>query len=80
MWSFFLLTYTIVGLNRDLFPDHPLSFLPVVIIVLAIIFFPGREIEKAEDLLRPPQRVLTRLFLLGTLKYGLVSALFTTVQ
>jgi len=74
MWSFFLLTYTIMGLNRDLIPDYPLSLLPVVIIALATIFFQGREIEKAVGLLRPPQKLLTRLFLLGTLKYGLVLA------
>jgi BASS family bile acid:Na+ symporter len=75
-WSFFLLTYTIVGLNRDLILGDPLSFLPVVIIALASTFLLGWGIEKAGALLHLPQKVLTSLVLLGTLKnYGLAGGL-----
>jgi BASS family bile acid:Na+ symporter len=75
-WSFFLLTYTIVGLNRDLILDQPLSFLPVVVIALASTFLLGWGIEKTGALLHLPEKVLTSLVLLGTLKnYGLAGGL-----
>ena len=75
-WSFFLLTYTIVGLNRDLILGHPLSLLPVIVIALASTFILGWGIEKVGLLLRLPEKVLTSLVLLGTLKnYGLAGGL-----
>jgi BASS family bile acid:Na+ symporter len=75
-WSFFLLTYTIVGLNRDLILGKPLSLLPVVVIALASTFLLGWGIEKVGGLLQLPQKVLTSLVLLGTLKnYGLAGGL-----
>jgi len=75
-WSFFLLTYTIVGLNRDLILGQPLSLLPVVVIALASTFLLGWGIEKAGALLHLPEKVLTSLVLLGTLKnYGLAGGL-----
>jgi BASS family bile acid:Na+ symporter len=75
-WSFFLLTYTIVGLNRDLILGSPLSLLPAVVIALASTFLLGWGIEKAGILLHLPEKVLTSLVLLGTLKnYGLAGGL-----
>jgi len=75
-WSFFLLTYTIVGLNRDLILGQPLSLLPVVVIALASTFLLGWGIEKAGALFHLPEKVLTSLVLLGTLKnYGLAGGL-----
>ena len=75
-WSFFLLTYTIVGLNRDLILGQPLSLLPVVVIALASTFLLGWGIEKVGTLLHLPEKVLTSLVLLGTLKnYGLAGGL-----
>jgi BASS family bile acid:Na+ symporter len=75
-WSFFLLTYTIVGLNRELILNQPLSLSPVVFIALFSTFFLGWGIEKAGALLHVPQKVLTSLVLLGTLKnYGLAGGL-----
>jgi BASS family bile acid:Na+ symporter len=75
-WSFFLLTYTIVGLNRDLILTQPLSLSPVVFIALFSTFLLGWGIEKAGVLLHVPQKVLTSLVLLGTLKnYGLAGGL-----
>jgi len=75
-WSFFLLTYTIVGLNRDLILGQPLSLLPVVVIALASTFLLGWGIKKAGTLLHLPEKVLTSLVLLGTLKnYGLAGGL-----
>jgi BASS family bile acid:Na+ symporter len=75
-WGFFLLTYTIVGLNRDLIINQPLSLSPVVFIALISTFLLGWGIEKVETLLNVPQKVLTSLVLLGTLKnYGLAGGL-----
>jgi len=75
-WSFFLLTYTIVGLNRDLILGQPLSLFPVVVVALASTFLLGWGIEKAGTLLHLPEKVLTSLVLLGTLKnYGLAGGL-----
>ena len=75
-WSFFLLTYTIVGLNRDLILGQPLSLFPVVVVALASTFLLGWGIEKAGALLHLPEKVLTSLVLLGTLKnYGLAGGL-----
>jgi bile acid:Na+ symporter, BASS family len=75
-WSFFLLTYTIVGLNRDLILGQPLSLLPVVVIALASTFLLGWGIEKVGTLFHLPEKVLTSLVLLGTLKnYGLAGGL-----
>jgi BASS family bile acid:Na+ symporter len=75
-WGFFLLTYTIVGLNRDLILNQPLSLSPVVCIAVLSSFIVGWGIEKAGTLLHIPQKALTSLILLGTLKnYGLAGGL-----
>jgi BASS family bile acid:Na+ symporter len=74
-WSFFLLTYTIVGLNRNLILTQPLSFLPVVFIAVASTFLLGWIIDgmKAPS---SPTKTITSLILLGTLKnYGLAGGL-----
>jgi BASS family bile acid:Na+ symporter len=79
-WSFFLLTYTIVGLNRDLILNQPLSLSPVVFIAMLSTFLLGWGIEKVGRLLHVPQKVLTSLVLLGTLKnYGLAGGLALTL-
>lgn len=75
-WSFFLLTYTIVGLNRDLILNQPLSLSPVIFIALLGTFLLGWGIEKAGKLFHVPKKILTSLVLLGTLKnYGLAGGL-----
>jgi BASS family bile acid:Na+ symporter len=75
-WSFFLLTYTIVGLNREQILNQPLSLSPVFFIALLSTFLLGWGIEKLGALFHVPQKVLTSLVLLGTLKnYGLAGGL-----
>ena len=44
-WSFFVVTYTIVGLNRQVFLDHPLSLLPVAAHCPASTFLLGWAIK-----------------------------------
>jgi bile acid:Na+ symporter, BASS family len=67
-WSFALITYTIVGLNRDLFLHHPQALLTPVTIALVTTFGLGEVISRLARLagLRPDLTV--SLVLLGTLK------------
>lgn len=75
-WSFFVVTYTIVGLNRQVFLDQPLSLLPVGLIALATTFLLGWAIERIGRLFRMDSTTLTSLVLLGTIKnYGLAGGL-----
>jgi BASS family bile acid:Na+ symporter len=75
-WSFFVICYTIVGLNREVFFTQPVTLLPVVIIALASTFFLGWAIEKVGQAVRIEPSKLTSLVLLGTLKnYGLAGGL-----
>lgn len=81
-WGFFLVVYTIVGLNRDLFFAQPLSFLPAAGIALASTFLLGFIIEKTCHFFRVDSQLGTSLVLLGTQKNtglaaGLSLALFS---
>ena len=71
-WSFFVVTYTIVGLNRDLILNDPLSLLPVAVIAVASTFLLGYLVELAGKVLKIDPKITITLVLLGTLKnYGL---------
>ena len=75
-WGFFVIMYTIVGLNRDLILGHPLSLLPVALIAVASTFALGWGIERAGRILRIPAGRRISLVLLGTLKnYGLAGGM-----
>jgi bile acid:Na+ symporter, BASS family len=75
-WSFFVVTYTIVGLNRQVFLDQPLFLLPVALISLATTFLLGWVIERAANRFRIDSATATSLVLLGTIKnYGLAGGL-----
>ena len=75
-WSFFVVTYTIVGLNRQVFLDQPLSLLPAAIIAIVTTFLLGEAIEGIGKFLRIDSKTLTSLVLLGTIKnYGLAGGL-----
>jgi len=75
-WSFFILTYTIVGLNRDVFLREPLFLMPIAFIAVGSTFLLGWGIEIAGRLCRVDSKTLTSLVLLGTLKnYGLAGGL-----
>ena len=79
-WSFFLVMYTIVGLNREMFLQQPLTLVPVVVIALASTFLLGWLIEKVGRWLHVDQPTLTSLVLLGTLKnYGIAGGLALTL-
>ena len=75
-WSFFVLTYTIVGLNREVFLTKPLSLVSPALIAIASTFVLGWIIEGVGKAFRIPQKTLVGLVLLGTLKnYGLAGGL-----
>ncbi|MBA4389689.1 MAG: hypothetical protein C0399_01970 [Syntrophus sp. (in: bacteria)] len=76
-WSFSLITYTIVGLNQEMFIHRPLSLVPTALIVVASTFMLGWLIEiVCKKFLRIPAETVTSLVLLGTLKnYGIAGGL-----
>jgi BASS family bile acid:Na+ symporter len=75
-WSFFVLAYTIVGLNRDIFLHHPLSLVPVALIALGSTLILGWMIQLAGKAVGIDPKKLVGLMLLGTLKnYGLAGGL-----
>jgi bile acid:Na+ symporter, BASS family len=75
-WSFFLVSYTIVGLNQQVFLTQPLSLLPVAIISFVSTFLLGWMIELFGKIAHIEKRKTTSIVLLGTLKnYGLAGGL-----
>lgn len=75
-WSFFVLTYTIVGLNQELFLQRPFTLAPVAVIALISTFLLGAGIERVGRSRRIDRSTLTSLVLLGTLKnYGIAGGL-----
>lgn len=81
-WSFFVVLYTMIGLNRDVILGQTLTLLPVVSISIASMFVLGSLIDWVLSLCHIPRDTRTSLVLLGTLKNqgmagGLALALFT---
>lgn len=67
-WSFFLVIYTVVGLNQEIFFSRPLSLIPAAAITAATTFVLGYGIERIGRLLRIDAKRVTSMVLLGTLK------------
>ncbi len=79
-WSFFLVTYTIVGLNRQLFFDRPFALVPPALIALASTFLMGWVIQWVSRLIRVDSKTMISLVLLGTQKNtGLAAGLALTL-
>ena len=81
-WSFFLITYTIVGLNREMLFTRPQALVPPALIALASTFFLGWLIERITRVIRVESRTRITLVLLGTQKNtglaaGLALSLFS---
>jgi BASS family bile acid:Na+ symporter len=67
-WSFFLVIYTVVGLNRGVFLNQPSTIAPLIIIAITTTFLLGILIEKiCQTLHVVPGRVVS-MVLLGTSK------------
>jgi bile acid:Na+ symporter, BASS family len=80
-WGFFIVLYSIIGVNRDLIFSQPLSILPVAGVVFATTFVLGWIIQKIGVLLNVDKENIVSLVLQGTLKNqgisgGLAIALF----
>jgi BASS family bile acid:Na+ symporter len=80
-WGFFIVLYSIIGVNRDLIFSHPLTIIPVAGIAFATTFVLGWIIQKIGVLLNVDKENIVSLVLQGTLKNqgisgGLAIALF----
>jgi len=80
-WSFFVVIYTIVGVNREVFLNQPVSLIPVIVISATITFLLGYVIERVGKFLRIDPKRVTSIILFGTSKNagfaaGLALALF----
>jgi len=81
-WSFFLIVYTIIGLNRQLFFDRPGALVLPAGIALASTFLLGWGIEKIARWQGADSQTITTMVLLGThkntgLAAGLALSLFS---
>jgi BASS family bile acid:Na+ symporter len=75
-WGFFVVFYTIVALNQDIFVRQTWSLLPVVCIAVSTTFLLGWVIERWGRCLKIDVETRTSLILLGTLKnYGLAGVI-----
>jgi BASS family bile acid:Na+ symporter len=67
-WSFFLVVYTVVGLNRQDILSQPSTLIPAAVITVLTTFLLGNLIERAGQTLRLDPRKVVSLILLGTSK------------
>ncbi|MDD5724203.1 MAG: hypothetical protein PHY29_10775 [Syntrophales bacterium] len=75
-WSFFVVVYSIVGLNQDIFTRQPMRLVPVAAIAVGSMFVLGLIIEWIGKLFRIDRQTTTSLVLLGTIKnYGLAAGI-----
>jgi len=80
-WGFFIVLYSIIGVNRDLIFSRPFSIVPVAVVVFATTFILGWAIQKMGVLFKMDKTNIISLVLQGTLKNqgiagGLAIALF----
>jgi BASS family bile acid:Na+ symporter len=80
-WGFFVVLYSIIGVNRDLIFSRPLTIVPVAGVVFTTTFILGWAIQKTGVLFKMDRRNIISLVLQGTLKNqgiagGLAIALF----
>ncbi len=67
-WGFFIVLYTLIGLNRNLIFKEPLGILPVSAILFAATFLLGFLIEAFGTLFKVEPADVVSLVLLGTMK------------
>jgi BASS family bile acid:Na+ symporter len=80
-WGFFIVLYSIIGVNRDLIFSQPLTIIPIAGIAFATTFVLGWIIQKMGVLFNVDKENIVSLVLQGTLKNqgisgGLAIALF----
>ncbi len=80
-WGFFIVLYSMIGVNRDLIFSRPMALIPLAATVFCATFVLGWIIQKSGEILKIEKRNLISLVLQGTLKNqgiagGLAIALF----
>ena len=80
-WGFFVVLYSMIGVNRQLIFESPKAMLPVACVTLIATFILGFAIETAGRFMRKDPGSMVSFILLGTLKNqgiagGLAMALF----
>ena len=80
-WGFFIVLYSIIGVNRDLIFSRPLTIVPIAGVAFATTFVLGWAIQKTGVLFKVDKKNIISLVLQGTLKNqgiagGLAIALF----
>jgi BASS family bile acid:Na+ symporter len=79
-WSFFVVFYIIIGVNKEIIITNTLSLIPVLLIGFASTFFLGFVITGVGRLFHHEPSTMTSVMLLGTLKnYGLAAGLAFTI-
>ncbi len=79
-WGFFVVLYSMIGVNRDLIFSKPMAILPVAGVVLIATFVLGFVIERAGALFKREPKSMVSLVLLGTLKnQGIAGGLAITL-
>lgn len=75
-WGFFVIVYTIVGLNRDVFLGQPDVLVRVSVVGFVCTFLIGELIDRVCNLVGVNKQTRISLMLMGTRKnYGLASAI-----
>jgi BASS family bile acid:Na+ symporter len=79
-WSFFVVIYTLIALNRDLILGQTILLLPIASVAIITMFVLGFLIDWVSNLFHIPKETRTSLVLLGTLKnQGLAGGLALTL-
>ena len=75
-WGFFLVIYTSIGLNRDVFLGDPLTLLPAAAVAVSVTFLLGWGIELVCRRRHVDPGTISSIVLLGTMKnFGLAAGL-----
>lgn len=67
-WSFFLVVYTVVGLNRGVFLSRPSSLIPGATVAASTTYLLGYAIDRAGRSMRVDPKRVVSMVLLGTSK------------
>ncbi|HON58349.1 MAG TPA: hypothetical protein PLT45_02310, partial [Smithella sp.] len=79
-WGFFIVLYSMIGVNRNLIFSQPLKILPIAAVAFGSTFLLGWLIRKTGHLLKMGEGKTVSLVLLGTLKnQGLAGGLAVTL-
>lgn len=78
-WSFFIVIYTIISVNRRIILESPKVIMIVAVVAFLSVFVLGYLVEKVGTKFHVDRKTLTSLMLLGTLKnYGLAGGIALT--